>query len=153
MIFSRFFKLVTLFFQLVVSQCIHSEEINFDDIKFIKPHIKILSVSKVGAGYVTIHNTSKFSFSISEINSPFFEHIELHDFKEEDGIAIMRKVEFPYLLSSGSSLIMKSNSWHLMLFHPTVNFKNNQEIPIFFISEQNKFKVNFKIVLTDTANN
>ena len=48
---------------------------------------------------------------------------------------------------------MKSNSWHLMLFHPTVDFKNNQEIPIFFVSEQNKFKVNFKIVLTDAANN
>ena len=83
----------------------------------------------------------------------FFEHIELHDFKEEEGIAIMRKVEFPYSISSNSSLIMKSNSWHLMLFHPTVDFKNNQEIPIFFVSEQNKFKVNFKIVLTDAANN
>lgn len=153
MIFFRFFTLVTLFYQLVLSQIIHSEEINFEDIKFIKPHIKILSLSKVGAGYVTIQNASKFSFSITEINSPFFEHIELHDFKEEDGIAIMRKVEFPYIISRGSRLIMKSNSWHLMLFHPTVNFKNNQEIPIFFVSEQNKFEVNFKIILTDAANN
>ena len=153
MTFSRFFSLITFFFQLVLPLNIHTETIDFDSIEFIKPHIKILSVSKVGAGYVSIHNKSKFAFSITEINSPFFEHIELHDFKEEDGIAIMRKVEFPYSISSNSNLIMKSNSWHLMLFHPTVNFKNNQEIPIFFVTEQNKFKVNFKIVLTDAANN
>lgn len=153
MIFSRFFILITFFFQLVVSQIIHSEVVNFDDIEFIKPHIKILSVSKVGAGYVSIHNKSKFAFSITEINSPFFEHIELHDFKEEDGIAIMRRVEFPYLLPRDSSLIMKSNSWHLMLFHPTVKLENNQIIPIFFISGQKKFRVNFKIVLTDAEYN
>ena len=153
MTFSRFFTLIIFIFQLALSESIYSENFNFDNIKFIKPHIKILSVSKVGAGYVTIHNTSKFSLIITDIHSPFFEHIELHDFKEEDGIAIMRKVEFPYTISKDSSLIMKSNSWHLMLFHPTVNFKNNQEIPIFFVSEQNKFKVNFKIILTDTAHN
>ena len=151
--FSRFFTLIIFVFQLALSESIHSENFNFDNIKFIKPHIKILSVSKVGAGYVTIHNTSKFSLIITDIHSPFFEHIELHDFKEEDGIAIMRKVEFPHSISKDSSLIMKSNSWHLMLFHPTVNLKNNQEIPIFFVSEQNKFKVNFKIILTDTADN
>ena len=153
MAFSRFFSLITFFFKLVLPLNIYTETINFDSIEFIKPHIKILSVSKVGAGYVTIQNKSKFSLAITDIHSPFFEHIELHDFKEEDGIAIMRKVEFPYSISSNSSLIMKSNSWHLMLFHPTVNFKNNQEIPIFFVSEQNKFKVNFKIVLTDAVNN
>ena len=153
MTFSRFFSFITFSFQLVLPLNIHTETINFDSIKFIKPHIKILSVSKVGAGYVAIQNKSKFSLAITDIRSPFFEHIELHDFKEEDGIAIMRKVEFPYSISSNSSLIMKSNSWHLMLFHPTVNFKNNLEIPIFFVSEQNKFKVNFKIVLTDAANN
>ena len=151
--FSRFFTLIIFVFQLALSESIHSEDFNFDNIEFIKPHIKILSVSKVGAGYVTIHNTSKFSLIITDINSPFFEHIELHDFKEEDGIAIMRKVEFPYTISKNSSLIMESNSWHLMLFHPTVNFKKNQEIPIFFVSEQDKFKVNFKIVLTDAAHN
>ena len=151
-----FYKTITLiifFFQLVLPQNLHAGTDNFDSIKFIKPHIKILSVSKVGAGYVTIHNTSKFSLIITDIHSPFFEHIELHDFKEEDGIAIMRKVEFPYSIPKDSTLIMKSNSWHLMLFHPTVNFKNNQEIPIFFVLEQDKFKVNFKIILTDTAYN
>ena len=41
--------------------------INFDDIEFIKPHIKILSVSKVGAGYVSIHNKSKFAFSSQKL--------------------------------------------------------------------------------------
>ena len=153
MTFSRFFSLITFSFQLVLPLNIHTETIDFDSIEFIKPHIKILSVSKVGAGYVSIHNKSKFAFSITEINSPFFEHIELHDFKEEDGIAIMRRVEFPYLLPSDSSLIMKSNSWHLMLFHPTVKLENNQIIPIFFISGQKKFKVNFKIVLTDAEYN
>ena len=153
MTFSRFFSLITFSFQLVLPLNIHTETINFDSIEFIKPHIKILSVSKVGAGYVSIHNKSKFAFSITEINSPFFEHIELHDFKEEDGIAIMRRVEFPYLLPRDSSLIMKSNSWHLMLFHPTVKLENNQIIPIFFISGQKKFRVNFKIVLTDAEYN
>ena len=153
MTFSKFFTLIIFVFQLALSNSINSKTISFDNIKFIKPHIKILSASKVGAGYVTIHNASKFSLIITDIHSPFFEHIELHDFKEEDGIAIMRKVEFPHSISKDSSLIMKSNSWHLMLFHPTVNFKNNQEIPIFFVSEQNKFKVNFKIILTDTAHN
>ena len=153
MTFSKIFTLIIFFFQLVLPQNLHAGTNDFDFIKFIKPHIKILSVSKVGAGYVTIHNTSKVSFIITDIHSPFFEHIELHDFKEEDGIAIMRKVEFPYSIPKDSTLIMKSNSWHLMLFHPTVNFKNNQEIPIFLVSEQNKFKVNFKIILTDTADN
>lgn len=153
MTFSKFFTLIIFVFQLALSESIHSENFNFDNIKFIKPHIKILSVSKVGAGYVTIKNTSKFSLIITDIYSPFFEHIELHDFKEEDGIAIMRKVQFPHSISRDSSLIMKSNSWHLMLFHPTVTFKNNQEIPIFFVSEQNKFQVNFKIILTDKAHN
>jgi copper(I)-binding protein len=153
MTFSRFFTLIIFVFQLALSESIHSENFNFDNIKFIRPHIKILSVSKVGAGYVTIKNTSKFSFIITDVHSPFFEHIELHDFKEEDGIAIMRKVEFPHSISKDSSLIMESNSWHLMLFHPTDNFKNNQEIPIFFVSGQNKLKVNFKIILTDTVDN
>ena len=64
MIFSRFFILITFFFQLVVSQIIHSETVNFDDIEFIKPHIKILSVSKVGAGYVAIQNKSKFLVTV-----------------------------------------------------------------------------------------
>ena len=91
MIFSRFFALIIFFFQLVLSQNIYSDTISIDGVKFIKPHIKILSVSKVGAGYVTIRNISKVSFAITDIHSPFFEHIELHDFKEEDGIAIMRK--------------------------------------------------------------
>ena len=153
MTFSKIFTLIIFFFQLVLPQNLHAGTNNFDSIKFIKPHIKILSVSKVGAGYVTIHNTSKVSFIITDIHSPFFEHIELHDFKEEDGIAIMRKVEFPHSISKDSSLIMESNSWHLMLFHPTDNFKNNQEIPIFFVSGQNKLKVSFKIILTDTVDN
>jgi copper(I)-binding protein len=149
MIFSRFFALIIFFFQLVLSQNIYSDIISIDGVKFIKPHIKILSVSKVGAGYVTIRNISKVSFAITDIHSPFFEHIELHDFKEEDGIAIMRKVEFPYLISGKSSLVMKSNSWHLMLFHPSINFDNNQIIPIYFIVGQKEFKVNFKIILSD----
>ena len=153
MTFSRFFTLIIFIFQLALSESIYSENFNFDNIKFIKPHIKILSVSKVGAGYVTIHNTSKFSLTITDIKSSFFEHIELHNFKEEDGIAIMRKVELPYSISKDSSLIMKSNSWHLMLFHPSITLENNQIIPIFFISGQKKFKVNFKIVLTDAEYN
>ena len=57
MTFSRFFSLITFFFQLVLPLNIHTETISFDSIKFIKPHIKILSVSKVGAGYV--HNSKQ----------------------------------------------------------------------------------------------
>ena len=71
MTFSRFFSLITFSFQLVLPLNIHTETINFDSIEFIKPHIKILSVSKVGAGYVTIQNKSKFSLAISDIHSPF----------------------------------------------------------------------------------
>ena len=53
-----------------------------------------------------------------------------------DGIAIMRRVEFPYLLPRDSNLIMKSNGWHLMLFHPAVTLENNQIIPIFLFQDK-----------------
>lgn len=74
-------------------------------------------VSRVLAGFMEIHNSSKHTYYIDSVKSEDFGAIEMHLSKEVDGVARM----FPQsqlVVEPNSSLILQPGSYHLMLFRP-----------------------------------
>jgi hypothetical protein len=71
----------------------------------------------MSAGYVALRNNTDAPISISNIVSPEFESVEIHESLLENGIAKMRRID-ELTIPAHSSLILERGGKHLMLMRP-----------------------------------
>ena len=76
---------------------------------------KIPESATVTAGYGKITNLRDSDIGIKEIRAEGFDTVEWHTSFLEDGIARMRKMDFPIPLPSGKEILLDKGGSHLML--------------------------------------
>jgi periplasmic copper chaperone A len=72
----------------------------------------------MSAGYVSLANTTNAAIVITQVVSPDFEAVEMHESLLEDGVAKMRRIE-ELIIPANSSISFERGGKHLMLMRPT----------------------------------
>jgi copper(I)-binding protein len=72
----------------------------------------------MSAGYLTLINNTDVAITISNVASPEFESVEIHESILEDGVAKMRRIA-ELLIPADSKLTLERGGKHLMLMRPT----------------------------------
>lgn len=72
----------------------------------------------MSAGYLTLINNTDVAITISNVASPEFESVEIHESILEDGVAKMRRIA-ELLIPADSKLTLERGGKHLMLMLPT----------------------------------
>jgi copper(I)-binding protein len=72
---------------------------------------------RMGAGYLTLRNTTSQKIVISRVSSPDFESVKMHESVLEDGISRMYELQEVVILS-GRSVTFEPGGKHLMMRHP-----------------------------------
>jgi copper(I)-binding protein len=68
----------------------------------------------MSAGYLTLHNNSKSDIRITQVTSPQFDAVEIHETIVENDIARMRRVD-ELLVAPGETVRLERRGLHLML--------------------------------------
>lgn len=71
----------------------------------------------MSAGYLTLRNNTNNVIRISEVDSPQFGFVEIHETQLEDGVAKMILVQ-ELLIPAKSSISLQPGGKHLMLMRP-----------------------------------
>jgi len=83
----------------------------------------------VMAGYLTIHNQSSHAITVTGLTSPRFKQIQLHETREENGIASM--VALPHLhIRARGSVSLKPGGIHLMLIEPLSRLRVGDKVAV-----------------------
>ncbi len=72
----------------------------------------------MSAGYLTLINNTDVAITISNVASPEFESVEIHESILEDGVAKMRRIA-ELLIPADAKLTLERGGKHLMLMRPT----------------------------------
>ena len=72
----------------------------------------------MSAGYLSFTNNTSDAISITQVVSPEFEVVEIHESLLEDGVAKMRRIE-ALTIPANSSVSLQRGGKHLMLMRPT----------------------------------
>lgn len=76
----------------------------------------------MSAGFLTLENTTSDPITITQVASPQFAVVEIHETTIEDGISRMRKVDALIVPAKGS-VVLERGGKHLMLMRAT-NLEN-----------------------------
>lgn len=68
----------------------------------------------MSAGYLELRNNSDASIEISEVSSPSFGSVEIHESTMEDGISRMRRID-ALIIPANSTVTLERGGKHLML--------------------------------------
>ncbi len=71
----------------------------------------------MGAGYLTLQNSSDQQITITRVHSPELKSVEMHESVLEDGVSRMYKLQEVVILP-GQSVSFEPGAKHLMLHYP-----------------------------------
>lgn len=90
--------------------------------------------TQMTAGYLTLRNNTTQAITITQVSSPEFESVEMHESVLEDGVARMRPLR-DLTIRAGQSVQLEPGGKHLMLIRPvgeieatTLEFHNNEAV-------------------------
>lgn len=106
--------LYTLAFLLVVACSAKQPPLLAEQLHITRP----MPGMSMGAGYLTLKNNSDQKISISRVNSPELDSVEMHESVLEDGVSRMYKLQEVVILP-GRSVSFEPGGKHLMLNYPT----------------------------------
>lgn len=86
--------------------------------------------SNTGSVYLTIHNTSLTDDLLLAVDSPAARATSVHQTVVEDDIAKMKPMPFGVDVKSGSEVIMKPGSMHIMLSGLTGALQPGDQLPV-----------------------
>lgn len=89
--------------------------------------------SRVGAGYVQIHNAGDSVRRLLSAESPLAGSMEVHTMAEVDGMMRMRRLVDGLEIPAGGKVELKPGAEHLMFFSPTQAFVEGETIPVTLI--------------------
>lgn len=81
------------------------------------------------AAYMTIHNHSNTTTTLTSITSTAFESVQLHRTTMHNGMMHMDAVE-TLVIAAGGMAKLEPNSYHLMLSNPKQTIKTGDAIPL-----------------------
>jgi len=84
---------------------------------------------RIHAGYLTIVNNKSEDIQLINITSEYFERIEIHHSRIEDGIAKMIELE-TIKIPAQSKFVFSPGNYHLMLFNKNITLKQGDKIPL-----------------------
>mgnify|MGYP002622130482 CR=1 FL=1 len=67
--------------------------------------------------YFTLHNPTDRPLAVTAVDSPLFARVELHETVLADGVARMRRLDWP-VLGAGTEFALEPGGRHLMLVGP-----------------------------------
>ena len=73
--------------------------------------------STMSVAYMIFENTSDRPINVTNVSSPQFASVELHETRVVDGVARMRSLD-DVVVSAGAILALEENGKHLMLMQP-----------------------------------
>ena len=74
-------------------------------------------MAEVMAAYLTLHNHSAKTYTLTSVSSPDFERVEMHRTEQHDGMTTMLPVS-RVILSANGSVSFQPGGMHLMLMKP-----------------------------------
>ena len=102
-------------------------------------------ISRVQAGYLSLHNTSNNQLNIVGATSPAFSSIGFHETVVENGLSKMFHLE-SITLPAKSNVDLKPEGMHLMLFNPVKPLRNGDTVDItFHLDNDMTIKSSFKV--------
>lgn len=105
---------------------------------------KPLQGSNATAGYGTLKNKTAEAVTLAVVSADGFKAVELHETITTGGMMKMQKVDSIRIDKNGS-FEWKPGGNHVMLFDPTKDFKENEEVLVHFKSGDKKISLPFKI--------
>ena len=85
--------------------------------------------AKVGAGYVTIHNSGSAPDTLVSVETPLAARGEVHDMTMEDGVMRMRRLD-ALEIPAGGSVELKPGGKHLMLMNLKERLVEGGSVPV-----------------------
>ena len=85
-------------------------------------------VATVLAGYMTIHNHSDKAVTLTAVNSPAFESVELHRTMMHNGMMHMEAIN-SLVIEGNATVKFEPSSYHLMLNNPKQKINTGDTIP------------------------
>ena len=77
---------------------------------------------KMSAGYLSLTNNTREAMNITEVTSPDFGSVEIHESILQDGIAKMRRIS-SLTIPASSTVKLNPGGKHLMLMRPSANIE------------------------------
>jgi len=90
--------------------------VSITDVKILAP----MPGSSAGVAYFKIENRSETTITVSRIDSPQYNDVEMHETTIEDGVSRMRPVE-SIRIEPASSVNFMPGEKHLMLMRPSAS--------------------------------
>ncbi len=85
--------------------------------------------TNVMAAYLTLHNPSASTYTLTGLSSPDFKRIEIHRTEHHDGMSKMLPVP-RLILNSKESVVFQPGDMHLMLIDPKKRLKAGDDITL-----------------------
>lgn len=118
----KWLKLSTcaLFLGLVTTTFLSANEQSSGKLLIDKPNIPASPPgSRVAAGYMSITNHMDQTETLLSVNAEFAKMAEIHEIKEENGVAKMRELKSPLRIAAGETVMLAPGSFHLMFMGVT----------------------------------
>lgn len=106
--------------------------------------------SRATAGYAVIKNDGKQEAKVTAVTASGFKAAEIHETFEKDGKMGMKKME-SLTVAAGGSEELKPGGKHIMLFEPTREFKDGEEVSLTLTVDGKPVQANFKMTPRPTG--
>ncbi|MFN9014390.1 MAG: copper chaperone PCu(A)C [Hyphomonadaceae bacterium] len=114
-------------------------------IAFIEPIIRTPIAGRPTAGYFGYERSYNTTDRIIAVASPAFKRVEMHDSVTEGGMKTMVKLD-TLDLPAKSAIKFAPGGKHLMLFEPTKELKDGDQVKVTFVfAEQNPMVITFDV--------
>ncbi len=94
----------------------HGPAVSVTDVRILAP----MPGSSAGVAYFKVENRGDAEITITAIDSPQFEDVQMHETTIEDGVSRMRQIESVHVGASSSTDFVPGGK-HLMLMQPSTN--------------------------------
>jgi copper(I)-binding protein len=99
-----------------------------------------------GAGFMTVTNHGKAADTLTSVESPAAEKVEMHKTSMAGGIMSMKRLDAGLPLAPGESVTFAPGGYHLMLIRLTRPLKTGEVVPATLIFASGaKLKVEFPV--------
>lgn len=90
----------------------------------------------VAAGYMMVRNGGAADDRLLEVRSEAAARVEIHEVRQEDGVARMRPMADGVPVAAGGSVEFKPGGYHLMFITPGDGFVAGNHVPATLVFEQ-----------------
>lgn len=118
----------------------------FEDARIYVP----MKGGRATAGYAVIKNDGKQDAKLTSVTAPGFKAAEIHETFEKDGKMGMKKMDSLTIPAAGSEEL-KPGGKHIMLFEPSREFKDGEQLTLTLTVDGKPVSVPFRMTPRPTG--